>query len=193
MEPRNNRLYEAVNNYIYYILIVVLSLLAAFFLPMLGSQIEGGFQWPDTGAAWCVWIITKCTSAVINVLLLTCFVRQAKLNIKNDPNYLKAVQILNEVKIKAEKQPRSPSKYMGAMYTKKGTMIFISSVLGTFALTQAILTFDWVALLTYGFVVIMGVVFGVMQMKRTEIYWTEEFLLYAMKVAQEAKDDNLQQ
>lgn len=184
-----DKIYELVNNYTYYILIVVLSLIAAFFLPMLGSTIDGGFNLPSNAAGWAVFIVTKTIAAIVNVLLLVCFVNQGKLNVRNDPKYLEAVQILGKTKKQHEKRPRSPEKFYGTIYGKKGTTIFISSILSTFSLTQAILTFDWVSLLTYGFVVLIGVIFGVLQMKKTELYWTDEYLAYAKEIEQEEKQN----
>lgn len=186
------RIYDIVNNYTYYILIGLLSLLAAFLLPMLGSSIEGGFNLPNNAAGWAVFIITKTIAAVINVLLLVCFVNQGKLNVRNDPKYIEALDILGKVKEQKKRLPRSPEKYYGAVYGKKGTTIFVSSALSTFSLTQAILTFDWVSLLTYGFVVLVGVIFGVMQMKKTELYWTEEFLAYAKSLQEDKNNDRVQ-
>ena len=53
------------------------------------------------------------------------------------------------------------------------------------ALGQAILTFDWVAMLAYIFTIALGLIFGIMQMKKAEAYWTGEFYEYALKKQQE--------
>ena len=52
----------------------------------------------------------------------------------------------------------------------------------TVALTQAILSFDWMSMLTYLFTIVMGLIFGVLQMKTAEEYWTNEFWQYAQQV-----------
>ena len=44
-------------------------------------------------------------------------------------------------------------------------------------------------LLSYVFTLIMGVVFGVIEMKKVEDYWTNEFYDYAI-YKEELKDDN---
>lgn len=184
--------YSIWNQYTYYILVGTVSLIAAFFLPMLGSSIDGGFQFPEDVSGWIVFATTKLASAFINVLLLVLFVNQGKLNVRNDQKYLEAKKILDEVeKKKREKDPRSPATYHRHLYEKKGIVTFITSALGTFALTQAILTFDWVTFLTFGIVVLFGVVMGIINMKKVEIYWTEEFYLYAIKEKEKQDNDRI--
>lgn len=185
-----NGLWDKYRNYTYYVLIGVLSLVCVFFLPMLGSEVGLDFVIPDTPAGWAVFVMTKLSSAVINVLLLVCFMNQGKLNIKDNPRYMEACKILDRVKDPRTKRPRSPRQYLGWTYGKKGTTIFLSSVASTFALTQAILTFDWVSLLTYLFVLIVGIVFGVLQMRNAEIYWTDEYYQYAQMIKEQEEKTN---
>lgn len=78
-----------------------------------------------------------------------------------------------------EAQPRSPGKWKAEQYSKKGITIFISSLLSVFALAQAALSFDYVNMLTYLFTILTGLIFGILQMKTAEEYWTTEFLDYA--------------
>lgn len=67
-------------------------------------------------------------------------------------------------------------------------MIFLSTALATVALTQAALSFNWVDMLSYLFTIIMGIVFGILQMKTTEEYWRDEYLRYA-----KLKQDEIEQ
>lgn len=52
-----------------YIIIGVLSALAVFFLPMLGTEIGLGFVLPNTTAGWIVYTITKLAIVIINILI----------------------------------------------------------------------------------------------------------------------------
>ena len=81
---------------------------------------------------------------------------QAKLNIRENENYKNANKILANIKDRDKKIPRGPNKWNRQQYSKKGTSIFASSFLATVALTQAILTYDWVSMLSYIFTIIMG-------------------------------------
>lgn len=175
---------DKAKQWMYYILIAVVSLVALLFLPMVGSTV--GLEWnvPDTIVGWIVWIAVKLIVAIINVLIFHAFMQQAKLNIKDHPNYIAARDILVEQKIK-NVIPKSPEKWNAQQYGKKGTMIFITTALATIALTQALLTFDWIAMLTYLFTIIMGLIFGIMQMKTAEEYWIDEYYRYALMMKEQ--------
>lgn len=188
----NNRLREAVHQYTYYVIIGIASLFALIFLPMLGSEVGLGFDVPDTAVGWIVFATTKAIVAFLNVLIFHSFKMQAKVNIKDNENYKKANEILSKVKTK-EYNPRSPFKYQSQSYSKKGTTIFFSTAAATVALTQAIMTFDYVTMFTYLFTIIMGIVFGIMQMFRDEDYWTREYLDYAKIMEKEKSNDNNRQ
>lgn len=165
----------------YYILIGAVSFIALVFLPMIGSEAGLGWDIPDTVVGWIVWAVTRLLVSTINVLIFYSFIQQGKLNAKSNPHYIEACNILYE--IKEEKYiPRSPKRWHLEQYGKKGVTLFISTAMSAVALTQAILTFDWVSMLSYFFTIAMGLIFGVLQMKATEEYWTEEFLRYAKMV-----------
>ena len=165
----------------YYFIIGLVSMIALCFLPMIGSDIGLGWNLPDTFVGWVVWVTVKVIVAVLNVLIFHCFMLQAKINIKDNQKYKEAKTILSTNKVK-EFIPRSPNAWNRQQYGQKGVTIFITTALSTVALTQAMLTFDWMSMLTYLFTIIMGLIFGVMQMKTAEDYWTDEFWQYATKV-----------
>lgn len=167
--------------YMYYIIIGIVSFIALVFLPMLGTAVDLAWAIPETPVGWIVWTVTKLIMSAVNILIFHSFVCQGKLNIRDDPHYKEAVKILGNVREK-NYVPRSPKKFLSQEYGKKGVTIFILTALSTVALTQAILTFDWVSMLTYLFTIIMGVIFGVLEMKRVEEFWTGEFYDYAKDV-----------
>lgn len=169
--------------YLYYVLIFVLSLCMLIFLPMIGSTQDIGYNVPNTAAGWVVFIITKTIVAVVNVLIFHCFICQAKINIKDNEKFKKANEILE--KTKREIKPRSPRRFFATQYGKKGTSVVLFSILSVVALTNAILMFDWISFLTYLLTLIMGVIFGVLEMKTVETFWTEEYYEYAKRLEEE--------
>ena len=175
---------DRIKQNLYYIIIGIISFLSVAFLPMVGSTI--GLEWklPDTTAGWIVWAVSRLIIATINVLIFYSFMEQAKLNVKDDAHYIEAREILCKNK-KKEHEPQSPQKWQALQYGKKGTTIFISSALSVVALGQAILTFDWTAMLAFIFTISLGIIFGIMQMKNAEAYWTGAFYEYALKKQQE--------
>ena len=172
---------DKIRQWMYYFLVGIVSLIALCFLPMIGSSVGLGWNTPNTFVGWVVWVAVKIIVAVLNVLIFHCFMEQAKINVKDNVNYKEAQEILRTLEHK-EFIPRSPNAWNRAQYGKKGTTIFITTGLSTVALTQAILTFDWMSMLTYLFTIVMGLIFGVLQMKTAEEYWTDEFWQYAQRV-----------
>lgn len=172
--------------YLYYFIIGIISFVALVFLPMLGSSV--GIEWnlPDTAAGWIVWGVMKLIVAMLNVLIFHSFMQQGRLNVKDHPNYIEAQKILQKVRVK-NAMPRSPKQFNGKQYGRKGIMIFASTSLATIALTQAALSFNWIDMLTYLFTIIMGIIFGILQMKTAEDYWRDEYLRYALMKKDEAE------
>ena len=175
---------EKAKQYQYYILIGVISVVALLFLPMLGTDVGLAFKIPNTFAGWVVYILTKLLVAVLNILIFHCFVMQGKTNILQNEKYLEALAILQEVD-EEDYSPRSPQEWHKTVYSKKGASIFLTSILSAFGLTQAMLTFDWLSMLTYLFTVLLGIIFGIFQMNSEESYWTDEFYRYAKKIERE--------
>ncbi len=165
---------------IYYIIIAIISFITVAFLPMVGSTV--GLEWnlPNTTVGWIVWAVTRLVISIINVLLFYSFMEQAKLNVKDNERYKEANEILLKSK-KKEHEPKSPSKWQAEQYGKKATKIFLGSAMSVVAFGQAILSYDWVSMLSYLFTLAMGLIFGVMQMKKAEAYWTTEYYAYALK------------
>lgn len=104
---------------------------------------------------------------------------QGKVNIKDDQHYLEAQDILRKIDKNKNLVARSPKKYFGTIWGTKGVVIFISSILSTIVLAEAMLQFDLASFLSYVFTIAMGVVMGYLQMRQTEEYWTSEYLSYA--------------
>ena len=172
---------DKIKQWMYYLIIGIVSMIALCFLPMIGSDIGLGWNLPNTEVGWIVWVTIKVIVAVLNVLIFHCFMMQAKINVKDNERYKEAMDILRLTKRK-EYTPRSPSSWNKQQYGQKGVTLFITTALSTIALTQAMLTFDWMSMLTYLFTIIMGLIFGVMQMQTAEEYWTDEFWQYAQEV-----------
>lgn len=176
-------LFKIYNQYIYYFIIGIISFLTLIFLPMIGTELNAEFTIPNTTVGWIVFITSKLIVSVINVLLFHCFVLQAKINIKDNENFKKAADIIQNLKSDTTSYrviPKSPKQFFRKEYSGKLLAIFVTSVGSTFALTQAILTFDYITFLTYLFVIILGIVFGILEMKKVEGYWIDEYYQYAL-------------
>ena len=179
IEQDGDSIRQTLKQGMYYIIIAVISLISVVFLPMVGTTLGLGWKLPDTTAGWVVWGVSRAIVATINVLLFHSFMEQAKLNIKDNEHYKEAREILVKVK-KKEHKPKSPAQWNAAQYGKKGTTIFLSSAMSVVAIGQAVLSYEWATALAYLFTLGMGIIFGIMQMKKAETYWTTEYYEYAL-------------
>lgn len=157
-----------------YIIIGILSLISVFFLPMLGSEVGLGFNVPNTWAGWIVWVLTKLCVVTINILLLDQFIKQAKVNIRDNLQFKEADSYYT-IKDQVDEYLPTPREFISKLYRSKGITTTVTSALSVFGLTSAILTFDWVSMLTYLFTVVFGVIFGWMTMNNVEEYWTDTY------------------
>lgn len=168
-----------INRYLYYALIFVLSLVCLFFLPMLGSTAGLAFDIPTTVIGWVVWSVSNLCSAGLNTLMFHFFIKQGKVNIKNDPAYTGANQLLQKNELRQVEKPLSPREWHAKQYRNKGISLFLFTVLGTISFGQALLVFNLVKFLSQAITLLIGLVFGFMEMKATEEYWTVEYPEYA--------------
>ena len=176
---------------IYYFVIGFISVVAVVILPLLNSHAEVKFDFPTTPAGWLVYIITRASIALINILFYFCFMAQAKINVKHDEKYLKACEILEKIDLSNERKPKSPKAWTAKQYTSKTITLTLTSVLSVIGLTNAILAFDLAVFLAYFLTVCMGLVFGFIQMKKAEDYWTDEFFEYAIMVQKQAEKSDI--
>lgn len=172
---------EQLRQFTYYIIIAAISLLTIIVFPLIGSgssiSIEQCF--PTTQVGWIIYIIERVLVIVMNLTIFTSFIQQAKVNIKDNPNYLKANEILQRHHPK-EYRPRSESKYLGQTYTTKGISLALTTVASLFVIGSAILNYDYMILIATTFSVVTTIVMGIIQMRKTELYYTTEYYDYAM-------------
>lgn len=166
----------------------IASLVCVFVFPFIGSVINLELQLPNTVAGWVVFIMTKLSVAAINVLIFHCFVSQGKENVKNDPRYLEATKIMQEQE-KKDGKPLSPKEFLLKEYGIKGVSVFVLSVLSAFSLSQAVLQFDLLMMMTYTLTILGGIVGGWLEIGNVEEFWTSEYLMYAKDYRERLKND----
>lgn len=173
---------KAINDYAYYVMILLISLLVVFIPPLVIGGITGNFEsaFPKTPAAWFVWIVLNVATGIGNISILVFFKLQARKNCREHPNYIKANEILN--KLSGNKNvfiPRSPRAMDTKEYAMKVTCILISTCMSFIAIASLVINFSLMSLLSTLVSVIIAVVMSWSTMLKNEEYWTEEYLLYA--------------
>ena len=174
-------------NVMNYIMVAAAGLIVMFGIPFFGSEVGIGFVFPTTTAGWIIFCGIRMVVSGLSLFIFHCFIQQGKLNSEDNDNYKKAVEILVKNDDKEEKI-YSPKQFFGRMYGFKGGTLMLSTAFATVALTQAILTFDYVSMLTYIFTFIFSVMFGIVHMRTAEEYWCNTYYKYALKVQKENKE-----
>lgn len=172
-----------ISQYIWYILIGILSLTACIFLPMISSDSPFGWDWPTDTLGWILYIASAIIVAGVNMSMFFGFLQQAKLNVKDDVQKKEADRILLDLNLKHPlkiKKPRSPRVWNAQNYGVKGVITSITSFGSAFVFVQAAISFDWIAFLTYFITIIFGLVFGIITMQLAMQYWTQEYYEYAI-------------
>lgn len=165
--------------YIYYAVIVVLTLVAITFLPLIGLDQQGqiNFNAPANFMGWVIWGVSKGCICVVNCLIFHFFVLQGKDNIKDDSRFIDGLKRLNKYRIK-EHKPISPFTLERSAYLKKGGTVLLTTALSLFALPSLVLQFSLVSFLSVLFSMIMAIAFGIMAMRETEKRWTVQLQEY---------------
>ena len=176
-EDRNNRK-KRFKDLSGYFLVGIVSLLSVVVVPLLGTDFGTTIVIPNTWGGLAIWLCTRFTVVVVNLLIFDAFIKQAKINVKDDERYKSAMLKLNTIKEEAGIVPRSPEKFNKQQWRKKGTTLGISSILSSFLLTECIVNFDLTNFLTYLFTIGGAVAFGYLTMMNNEDYWTTEFPIY---------------
>lgn len=164
---------------IYFVIMALASVAVITLAPFLGSTQDIVSKFPNTVAGWIVWITIRLIMAGLNVVIFYCFTEQGKLNVRNDEKYLKAKEMLL-IKQKNPKPPIDPKRWEKRQYTIKAALIAIATLAAGFGISQAIISYDYVALISYIMTVVIGVTIGLIQMKQAEYYWTDEYYAYAI-------------
>ena len=180
----NEQMKEKLRQNLYYVIIVVLSLAVLLIFPFLHSDLDAGMLFPTTSWGWVLFWFEKISMTCINLAIFTSFKKQGKVNVQDDDKFKKANEIMNKVKTKIYK-PLSPGQYQARSYGKKGTTLVISTFASLVAITNMILRFDYLALISYGITLVMAIIFGIFAMKSDELYWTNDYYFWALKQAEE--------
>lgn len=189
------RIKKAVNDYAYYFIIAIVSMIVMFVPPLCAGCLQGevGLFFPKTLEGWILWGLVNGASAIGNVSLLVLFKLQAKKNSRNNENFIKANEILNRMAGRKEVFiPRSPGQMNRKEYLTKSIFIILGTLSSFMVLSSIVLNFDPITLISTVLSVLMSLCISWVAMLRNEEYWQEEYLLYAemlqKKLEQEAKE-----
>lgn len=173
---------KLIKDNLWYGLIGVLSIAVLVLFPMIGSGLPLSLTLPNTPIGWVVYIFSKLSVAAINMCIFHSFMEQGKLNVSTFWKKLMADEILHRVKQKKDQVPLSPEEWLKKEYTTKGVSLSITSALSCIVLSQVILSFDITIFISYLLTLILGLTFGVMQLFKSETFWSLDYYDYAIYI-----------
>ena len=176
-------------HYLYYILIGVMSFIAIAFLPMLQSTIDISWSCPQTTPAWILWVASKLSISLLNILIFHCFIKQGDVNTRNNETRIMAEKMLEEYEETKRHAPLSPTQFFKREYGRKIPTVFVTTFLAVFAFGPAVLTFDIIVFSIYLFTVIMAIIMGILEMKKVETYYIKELIRYATYYVENKKKE----
>ena len=189
-EVRKQRV-DAFKAVAYYMVIGIILLLVTMLIPFLAGGINAqdfNYYIPSTTEGWVIFWVIRAGTVVGNITVYALFKLQAKTNVKNDPAYIKACELLNKLSGQEGFIPMSPSKKAAKDWTTKGIFMVITTASESIVIGTLIFNFDIVTFISCLSSSITAVLFGVVQMIKDEVYWTEEYLLYAEYVTEKQKE-----
>ena len=181
IDVRKQRL-ETFKTYVYYGIIGVILLLTTVLIPFLAGGItEQGFDYyvPKTTSGWIIFWAIRIGTLVGNIAVYGLFKAQAKTNVRYDDNYIKACELLNKLNGEKGFIPMSPKKKAAKDWTTKGIFMVMTTAAESIVIGTLIINFDFITFLSCLSSSITAIIFGIVQMVKDEVYWTDEYLLYA--------------
>lgn len=173
---------KLIKDNLWYGLIGILSIVVLVFFPMIGSGLPLRVTLPDSVIGWVVYIFSKLAIAAINICIFHSFMEQGKLNVSGFWKKLLADEILHKVKQQKQLIPLSPEEWLRKEYKNKGISITVSSVLSCIVLSQVVLTFDFIVFISFFLTLVIGLVFGIMALFKSEHFWSMDYFDYAVYI-----------
>lgn len=183
---------EWISRYSYGICIAVIVWVALVFVPTLNTDGTVKLNIPSSTFELIAYLLIRGLVAVMVFTIFVLFDMQGKNNILDDPAYLEAYNLLNTVEDK-EYKPISPKAYKLKTYGFKAISLSITTTLSAVVIMEMVLSYNWSYLLAYGLSMLTSLISGVMQMKKAEIYWTEEYPKWAHYIVKHLNDKNKQE
>lgn len=176
---------------IYGLIVAILTIAILVIAPFISGGTDAKLEIMElnTVDAWMIYLTPKILTAMGNMAATVCFINQGELNVKDNPNYIRAKEILRLTKSKKAKKPRSPSEFFIPMYAKKMTTALVTTALGLVIVGELILNFDVISFISILTTEISTVVIGLFGMLNTQDYLTDEYLSYAIMIEQESSDE----
>lgn len=179
-ETRQRRL-DTFKQYACYGVIVMIIIVTVFVVPIIGGGISAedwDYWMPEDEFGWFCWWAMKIGTVIGNIAIFALFKAQGKTNAKQTSKYKDANEKLHGLNGKKGFVPQSPAQYQAKSWTTKGISVVVLTAAETVVIGSLIVAWDLMTFVSCIVSSITAIIFGIIQMIKDEVYWTEEFPLY---------------
>lgn len=181
IDKRNERL-DQFRGIACYLIIAVIIILVMLVVPFVAGGIfmeDFGYYFPSTPQGWVVFWAIRAGTLVGNLAIYGLFKAQAKVNIKDNPKFKEANDLLGTLNGQRGYIPQSPKQYQARTWTTKGISMVVITAAESIVFGSLILAFDVMTFISTCSSSITSILFGIYQMLKDEVYWTDEYPRYA--------------
>ena len=167
------------------IAVVILSMVAMFLVPLLGSYMTGKTQFPQTIPEWILYFACTLAISICSLFIYLALFNQGKMNVKDEPEYLEAKELhLKNFKRMNGKDviPIDPFVWEKKQKIRKGIWQTIGIFMGLLGLGLAIISWNNSQFISATLSVIMSIAFGLVKMADVERMWTEGWLEWELYI-----------
>ena len=144
IDTRTRRL-NTFKQYAFYGIIAIILVIVLFIVPLLSGGINAndfGYYLPKTIRGWIVFWAIRGGTVAGNMCVYGLFKAQAKTNAKDNPNFIKANEILNKLYGTKQFIPHSPAQKSVRDWTIKGIVVLLTTADESIVIGSLIFNWD---------------------------------------------------
>ena len=167
------------------IAVVVLSLVAMFLVPLLGSYATGKALYPEDTIGWIIYFTSAIAVSVCSLMIYLALHNQGKLNVRDEEEYKKAkeLHLKNFERMNGKEViPVDPFKWEKKTKLQKGIFQTLGIFLGLLGFGLAVLTWNNSQFISSCISIVMAISFGLVHMGDVERMFTEGWLEWELYV-----------
>ena len=176
------------------IAVVILSLIAMFLVPLIGSYATGTTQFPQTIPAWILYFTCAIAVSICSLMIYLALHNQGKLNVKDEEEYKKAkeLHLKNFERMNGKEMiPVDPFKWEKKTKTQKGIFQTLGIFLGLLGFGLGALCWNNSQFISSTFSIILAIGFGLVHMGDVERMFTEGWLEWELYVQKKLDQEDM--
>lgn len=176
------------------IAVVILSLIAMFLVPLIGSYATGTTQFPQTIPAWILYFTCAIAVSICSLMIYLALHNQGKLNVKDEEEYKKAkeLHLKNFERMNGKEMiPVDPFKWEKKTKIQKGIFQTLGIFLGLLGFGLGALCWNNSQFISSTFSIILAIGFGLVHMGDVERMFTEGWLEWELYVQKKLDQEDM--